>query len=129
MWQQYTNNIKGKFGTSEFEKKDNPRSGITEPHFEELLKSYNAPRFLNKRNAKQEEQNEDDAQNIFRNSSDDNKAIANVRTEEDFSKLSYLDQRSFYRYYPDVLKKLGIKIEDYLRVETIKSVNSLRNQK
>ena len=56
MWQQYTNNIKGKFGTSEFEKKDNPRSGITEPHFEELLKSYNAPRFLSKQNAKQEEE-------------------------------------------------------------------------
>ena len=128
MWQQYTNNIKGKFGTSEFEKKDNPRSGITEPHFEELLKSYNAPRFLSKQNMKQEEQNEDDAQNIFRNSSDDNEDIANVRTEEDFSKLRYVDQRNFYRYYPDVLTKLGIDIKDYLRAETIKSVDSLRNQ-
>ena len=110
MLQQFENLIKGKWQKSNFEEKVNPRAGITEPHFDELLKSYNAPRFLNKRNVKQEEQNEDDAQNNFRNSSDEDKDIANVRTEDDFSKLSYLDQRSFYRYYPDVLTKLGINI-------------------
>ena len=128
MLQQFENLIKGKWQKSNFEEKVNPRAGITEPHFDELLKSYNAPRFLNKRNVKQEEQNEDGAQNIYRNSSDGNKNIANVRTEDDFSKLSYLDQRKFYRYYPDVLTKLGIAIKDYLREETIKSVDSLRNQ-
>ena len=127
MLQQFENLIKGKWQKSNFEEKVNPRSGITEPHFEELLKSYNTPRFLNKQNVKQGEQNEDDAQNNFRNSSDEDKDIANVRTEDDFSKLSYLNQRKFYRYYPDVLTKLGINIKDYLREETITSVDKLRN--